>query len=40
MKESEAREVDLTLLAYAALEAIKRDFYEEKPGEKKERETA
>ena len=40
MKKSEAKEVDLTMLAIAALEAIKRDLYGEEPGEKKKRETA
>lgn len=35
MKKDNAKEADLTMLAYAALEAIRKDYYEEQEAEKK-----
>lgn len=35
MNSKEGKETDLTMLAYPALEAIRKDYYEEQQAEKK-----
>ena len=40
MEKDNAKEADLTMLAYAALEAIRKDYYEDQKAEKKEQVSA